>query len=173
MNQSNIAGIILCLMGLLLAIFPTAIWRLSENWKSDGASTTSAEYMTLMRILSGALIGLGFFACCWDIISFRKMTAEDISEIHIRRKSPLTEILTELFCRFFREQFFYSAKLILYIQFGERTKLRQERQNILDLFSGFHIGVCIEEAGTELLRRIPVLRAANSSLSYSFSSWAA
>ena len=60
MKQSNFAGIILCFMGLLLAIFPTAIWRLSEKWKSDGASTPSSKYMTLMRILSGAFIVLGF-----------------------------------------------------------------------------------------------------------------
>ena len=60
MEQSNIAGSILCLMGLLSAIFPIAIWRQSEKWKSDGASTSSAKYMTRMRILSGAWIGLGF-----------------------------------------------------------------------------------------------------------------
>ena len=60
MNQSNIAGFILCLMGLLLAIFPTAVWRLSEKWKSAGAVTPSSKYMMLMRILSGAFIGLGF-----------------------------------------------------------------------------------------------------------------
>lgn len=60
MKQSNIAGIIICLIGLLLTIFPTALWRLSEKWKSDSSSVPSAKYMTFMRILSGAFIGLGF-----------------------------------------------------------------------------------------------------------------
>lgn len=59
MEQSNIAGIILSLMGLLLCIFPAKIWRLSEKWKSGGASEPSAAYLTVMRIVSGAFIGLG------------------------------------------------------------------------------------------------------------------
>lgn len=59
MEQSNIAGIILSLMGLLLCIFPAKIWRLSEKWKSSSASAPSAIYMTVMRIVGGVFIGLG------------------------------------------------------------------------------------------------------------------
>lgn len=49
------------------------------------------------------------------LLPFRKMSAEDISKIHICRKRPLTEILREAFCRFFREHFFYSAAFALFI----------------------------------------------------------
>lgn len=59
MNQSNVAGIILCVIGLLLTIFPVAVWRFSEKWKSDGASAPSSGYMTLMRIIGGAFIVFG------------------------------------------------------------------------------------------------------------------
>lgn len=59
MSQSNIVGLIMCMIGLCLNAFPTAIWRLSEKWKSEGASAPSEKYMTILRILSGAFIGLG------------------------------------------------------------------------------------------------------------------
>ena len=59
MEQSVIGGLVFCAIGLLLCGFPTAIWRLTEKWKSEGASVPSRQYMTLLRILSGAFIGFG------------------------------------------------------------------------------------------------------------------
>ena len=59
MEQSVIGGLVLCVIGLLLCGFPTAIWRLTEKWKSEGVSAPSKQYMTLLRILSGAFIGFG------------------------------------------------------------------------------------------------------------------
>lgn len=59
MKQSNIAGIILCLMGVLLCAFPLVIWEISEKWKSNSASAPSAKYTTTLRIVGGIFIGLG------------------------------------------------------------------------------------------------------------------
>ena len=59
MEQSVIGGLVLCVIGLLLSSFPTAIWHLTEKWKSEGAEVPSKQYMTLLRILSGAFIGFG------------------------------------------------------------------------------------------------------------------
>lgn len=51
MNQSNTAGIILCLMGIVLCFFSPVIWKISEKWKSDNASAPSAKYTAVLRIL--------------------------------------------------------------------------------------------------------------------------
>lgn len=59
MEQSVIGGFVFCVIGLLLCGFPTAIWHLTEKWKSEGAEVPSKQYMTLLRILSGAFIGFG------------------------------------------------------------------------------------------------------------------
>ena len=64
MSQSNIAGLMMCVIGLCLNAFPTAIWRLSEKWKSEGASAPSEKYITTLCILSGALIGFGVLLAC-------------------------------------------------------------------------------------------------------------
>lgn len=59
MGQSVIGGLVFCVIGLLLCGFPTAMWQLTEKWKSEGAEAPSKQYMTLLRILSGAFIGFG------------------------------------------------------------------------------------------------------------------
>ena len=59
MEQSVIGGLVLCVIGLMLCGFPTAIWRLTEKWKSQGSEAPSKQYMTLLCILSGAFIGFG------------------------------------------------------------------------------------------------------------------
>ena len=59
MEQRVIGGLVFCVIGLLLCGFPTVIWRLTEKWKSEGAEAPSKQYMTLLRILSGAFIGFG------------------------------------------------------------------------------------------------------------------
>lgn len=59
MNQSNAAGIILFLMGMLLCAFPQVVWKISEKWKSDNASAPSSKFITAMRIVGGAFAGIG------------------------------------------------------------------------------------------------------------------
>lgn len=60
MGQSNIAGIIIGLMGSFLCGFPKVIWKISEKWKSGGASAPSAKYLTIMRIVGAVFPGAGF-----------------------------------------------------------------------------------------------------------------
>lgn len=59
MKQEQIAGLILCVIGLLLAAKPTLVWKLTESWKTEGGEAPSGRYMTVLRIVSGAAIGVG------------------------------------------------------------------------------------------------------------------
>ena len=65
MKQNNLAGIILSLIGLVLAIFPNALWKLTEKRKSRDASEPSALYRTTLRIvgavflIAGVLLAIG------------------------------------------------------------------------------------------------------------------
>ena len=59
MKQEQIVGIILCVIGLVLTAKPTLIWKLTESWKSENSSGPSARYMTDLRIVSGAALGVG------------------------------------------------------------------------------------------------------------------
>ena len=59
MEQRVIGGLVFCVIGLLLCGFPPAIWHLTEKWKSEGAEAPTKQYLTLLRILSGAFIGFG------------------------------------------------------------------------------------------------------------------
>ena len=65
MKQNDLAGIILSLIGLVLAIFPNALWKLTEKWKSRDASEPSALYRTTLRIvgavflIAGVLLAIG------------------------------------------------------------------------------------------------------------------
>ena len=61
MKQNIIAGISLCLIGLVLCIFPSTIWKISEKWKSDNADKPSTKYITITRIVSGVFISIGIF----------------------------------------------------------------------------------------------------------------
>lgn len=36
MSQEQIAGIILCIIGLGLAAKPTLVWKITESWKNGG-----------------------------------------------------------------------------------------------------------------------------------------
>lgn len=59
MRQEQIAGIVLCVIGLVLAAKPTLVWKLTESWKTEGGEAPSGRYMTVLRIVSGAALGVG------------------------------------------------------------------------------------------------------------------
>lgn len=59
MKQEQIAGIVLCAIGLVLSIGPTWLWKLTESWKSQGSSAPSDSYRRVMRVVGGATLGLG------------------------------------------------------------------------------------------------------------------
>lgn len=59
MSQEQIAGILLCVIGLVLSAKPTLVWKLTESWKTKESKAPSGRYMTVLRIVSGATLGLG------------------------------------------------------------------------------------------------------------------
>lgn len=59
MKQEQIAGIILCVIGLIINAKPVLVWKLTESWKTEGTNTPSNRYMTVLRVVSGAAIGVG------------------------------------------------------------------------------------------------------------------
>ena len=59
MSQEQIAGIILCIIGLALAAKPTWIWKITESWKAKGSDAPSERYMRILRIVGGAFLGVG------------------------------------------------------------------------------------------------------------------
>ena len=59
MSQEQIAGIILCIIGIVLTIKPTLVWKITESWKTEGSNAPSTRYMTVLRIVSGATLGVG------------------------------------------------------------------------------------------------------------------
>ncbi len=59
MSQEQIAGIILCVIGLALSAKPTLVWKITESWKNEKSSAPSALYMRVLRIVSGAALGVG------------------------------------------------------------------------------------------------------------------
>ena len=59
MKQEQIAGILLCVIGIVLSAKPALVWVLTESWKSEGSKAPSDRYMTVLRIVSGAALGVG------------------------------------------------------------------------------------------------------------------
>lgn len=59
MSQERIAGIIFCVIGLLLAAKPTLVWTLTESWKTKESKAPSDGYLRVLRIVSGVAIGVG------------------------------------------------------------------------------------------------------------------
>lgn len=57
--MNKIAGIILCIIGLVLSAKPTLVWKLTESWKTKESKSPSIRYMRVLRIVSGAFIGVG------------------------------------------------------------------------------------------------------------------
>ena len=44
MEQEQIAGITLCVIGLVLTVKPTLVWKLTESWKTERSSAPSDRY---------------------------------------------------------------------------------------------------------------------------------
>ena len=59
MEQEQIAGIILCVFGLILSAKATLVWKLTERWKTEESKAPSSRYMAVLRIVSGTFLGLG------------------------------------------------------------------------------------------------------------------
>lgn len=57
--QEKIAGIILCMIGLIMCVKPIWIWKITESWKTKESKEPSRQYMMVSRIVSGAAIGVG------------------------------------------------------------------------------------------------------------------
>ena len=59
MSQEQLAGILLCLIGLALSAKSTLVWSLTEGWKTETGSAPSDRYKTVLRVVSGAALGVG------------------------------------------------------------------------------------------------------------------
>ena len=59
MEQAQIAGIMLCIIGLVSSAKPTLVWKIADSWKTHDSKAPSGKYMTVLRIVSGAAIGVG------------------------------------------------------------------------------------------------------------------
>ena len=59
MEQNNIAGIVFLIIGVILEVFTTSLWRLCEKWKSKDGKTPSPSYVVLIRTLGALIILLG------------------------------------------------------------------------------------------------------------------
>ncbi len=60
MKQEVIAGIVICLIGLCLLLFPIEkLWAVTEKWKSRDGGGPSKGYATLMRILGAVFAATG------------------------------------------------------------------------------------------------------------------
>lgn len=59
MTQEQIAGILLCVIGLVLNAKPTLVWKLTESWKTEKSNAPSDRYMRVLRIVGGAALGVG------------------------------------------------------------------------------------------------------------------
>ena len=59
MDQNNIAGIIFLIIGIILEVFTTSLWRLCEKRKNKEEKTPSPSYVVLIRTLGALIILLG------------------------------------------------------------------------------------------------------------------
>ena len=59
MPQEQIAGIILCVIGFVCCAKPTLVWKITESWKTENSNVPSDRYIRVMRIVSGAALGVG------------------------------------------------------------------------------------------------------------------
>ena len=59
MEQNNIAGIVFLIIGIILEVFTTSLWRLCEKRKNKEEKTPSSSYVVLIRTLGALVILLG------------------------------------------------------------------------------------------------------------------
>ena len=58
MKQEQIAGILLCVTGLVRSAKPTRVWKLTESREAE-KQRPSGRYIWVLRIVSGAALGVG------------------------------------------------------------------------------------------------------------------
>ncbi|MFA6934459.1 MAG: DUF6199 family natural product biosynthesis protein [Sphaerochaetaceae bacterium] len=61
--QQIIGGASLIIVGLVLIIFPSRIYQITEGWKHRQHTEPSEAFMLTMRILGTVLCGVGLFVC--------------------------------------------------------------------------------------------------------------
>ena len=59
MEQNIIAGIVFLIIGIILEVFTTSLWRLCEKWKSKDGKAPSPSYVVLIRTLGALVILIG------------------------------------------------------------------------------------------------------------------
>ena len=59
MEQNNIAGIVFLIIGIILEVFTTSLWRLCEERKNKEEKAPSPSYVVLIRTLGALVILLG------------------------------------------------------------------------------------------------------------------
>ena len=59
MEQNNIAGIVFLIIGIILEVFTTSLWRLCEKRKNKEEKTPSPSYVVLIRTLGALVILIG------------------------------------------------------------------------------------------------------------------
>ena len=59
MEQNNIAGIVFLIIGIILEVFTTSLWRLCEKRNNKEEKTPSPSYVVLIRTLGALIILLG------------------------------------------------------------------------------------------------------------------
>lgn len=64
MKQSNVAGIVLSLMGLALTLFPNALWKITEKWKSHDAEGPTPAYKIILRVVGAVFLVAGILLAC-------------------------------------------------------------------------------------------------------------
>ena len=59
MSQEQITGILLCVIGLVLSAKPALVWKFTESWKTEKSNAPSGRCMRVLRVVSGAALGVG------------------------------------------------------------------------------------------------------------------
>ena len=59
MEQNIIAGIVFLIIGIILEVFTTSLWRLCEKRKNKEEKAPSPSYVVLIRTLGALVILLG------------------------------------------------------------------------------------------------------------------
>lgn len=60
MTHEAIFGILIWIIGLALLVFPESVCELEEKWRKVETKEPSGGYIVTMRILSFAMIAVGF-----------------------------------------------------------------------------------------------------------------
>ena len=61
--QSIIAGILITVIGALLCLNPSGVWKMTESRKTPGAAGASASFLKILRAVGAALMIAGVLVC--------------------------------------------------------------------------------------------------------------